>query len=192
MVTWLRGGSHNRVAVGAAAPGSRASAESASATLPSRTACHAMRPPLCLEHPQPTCSTSSAAFAGAAPAPLRPTASSRCRVFRSAAASGASGSGSACGFGTQPSLLRRPLSPQQTGAQRLDAAGFSASAATAAAGTAAADGAIYQRHWQRRGRRRLHVCAAGGPSKKLGGAVSSPRGSEVLPFRAEPPIAHRS
>ena len=138
-----------------------------------------MRPPLCLEHPQPTCSTSSAAFAGAAPGPsLRPTAGNRSRVLRPAAASGAAGSGSACGLGTWPSVLRRPLSAQQIAERRPGTAKFSATAASAA--DAFADGALYLRHWQRRGRRRLHVCAAGGPSKKLGGAVSSPRGSEVL------------
>ena len=166
--------------MGAAAPGSAQHLGQSSSGPPSlpRTACHAMRPPLCLEHPQPTCSTSSAAFAGAAPAPCRPTARSRCRILRLSAASGSS-SGSAGALSPRSSFVRGPLGPQQAPERRLGAGGLYATA-TPTADAAAADGAIHQHHWQRRGRRRLHVCAAGGPSKKLGGAISSPRGSEVL------------
>ena len=39
---------------------------------------------------------------------------------------------------------------------------------------------VLERRLQRPGRRRLHICAAGGPSKKLGSS-SSPRGEEVPP-----------
>ena len=42
----------------------------------------------------------------------------------------------------------------------------------------------HNRLLQRPGRRRLHVCGAGGPSKKLG--VSSPRGQEVPVHKSVP------
>ena len=63
-------------------------------------------------------------------------------------------------------------------ATALSAGAASVEGGAAAISAASGDGDLQQRQWRRRGRRRLHVCAAGGPSKKLG-AVSSPRGSEV-------------
>ena len=133
-----------------------------------------MRPPHSTLSLQASCDDRPVAFVGAIPAPGRGTRSGSRRTSQPSAAAAALG---LLKLSRQP-VPGRGTAQQLTGVRRIGAATLALSAGPTPSSAATTDGDLHQRHWQRRGRRRLHVCAAGGPSKKLG-AVSSPRGSEV-------------